>query len=134
MLSVSGLIILTSSMIQVVVNSIMFQTRESHKAIKLDQVVMISLYGKCYYGVVKRDLIMENHFKHVMKEPIDYYIYFGFNSGKGTYIVDLFTAEIKVGVVTKLKSGSNELIFTPGTLKDSDFYDFIKLISETLTY
>ena len=54
--------------------------------------------------------------------------------GKGSDIVDLFTAEITVGIVTKLKSGSKELVFTPGTLQDSDFYNFVKSISENLVY
>ena len=134
MLSSSGLIILTSSLIKTVTSNILFQNKETHETIKLDQRVPVSIYGKCYYGIVKRDLIMENHFKHVIKESIDYYLYFGFDSGKGSDIVDLFTAEITVGVVTKLKSGSRELVFTPGTLQDSDFYSFVKSISENLVY
>ncbi|WAX22269.1 hypothetical protein AVP1_0159 [Aeromonas phage AVP1] len=134
MLSSSGLIILTSSLIKAVTSNILFQSKETHETIKLDQRVPVSIYGKCYYGIVKRDLIMENHFKHVIKEPIDYYLYFGFDSGKGSDIVDLFTAEITVGVITKLKSGSRELEFTPGKLQDSDFYAFVKSIGENLVY
>lgn len=132
MLSSSGLIIVTSSLIKAVTSNILVQSKETHETIKLDQRVPVSLYGKCYYGIVKRDLIMENHFKHVMKEPIDYYLYFGFDNGSD--IVDLFTAEITVGVITKLKSGSRKLEFTPGTLQDSDFYTFIKSIGENLVY
>ena len=132
MLSSSGLIILTSSLIKAVTSNILFQCKETHETIKLDQRVPVSIYGKCYYGIVKRDLIMENHFKHVIKEPIDYYLYFGFDNGSD--IIDLFTAEITVGVITKLKSGSRELEFTPGTLQDSDFYAFIKSIGENLVY
>lgn len=132
MLSSSGLIILTSSLIKAVTSNILFQSKETHETIKLDQRVPVSIYGKCYYGIVKRDLIMENHFKHVMKEPIDYYLYFGFDSGSD--VIDLFTAEITVGVITKLKSGSRELEFTPGTLQDSDFYGFVKSIGENLVY
>lgn len=134
MLSSSGLIILTSSLIKAVTSNVVFQRKETYETIKLDQRVPVSIYGKCYYGIVKRDLIMENHFKHVMSDPIDYYLYFGFDSGKGSDVVDLFTAEITVGVITKLKSGSKELAFTPGTLKDSDFYGFVKSIGENLVY
>ena len=132
MLSSSGLIIVTSSLIKAVTSNILFQNKETHESIKLDQRVPVSIYGKCYYGIVKRDLIMENHFKHVMKKPIDYYLYFGFDNGGD--IIDLFTAEITVGVITKLKSGSRKLEFTPGTLQDSDFYTFIKSIGENLVY
>lgn len=132
MLSSSGLIIVTSSLIKAVTSNILVQSKETHETIKLDQRVPVSIYGKCYYGIVKRDLIMENHFKHVIKEPIDYYLYFGFDNGSD--IIDLFTAEITVGVITKLKSGSRKLEFTPGKLQDSDFYAFIKSIGENLVY
>lgn len=132
MLSSSGLIIVTSSLIKAVTSNILVQSKETHEAIKLDQRVPVSIYSKCYYGIVKRDLIMENHFKYVMKEPIDYYLYFGFDNGSD--IIDLFTAEITVGVITKLKSGSRELEFTPGKLQDSVFYAFIKSIGENLVY
>lgn len=55
MLSSSGLIILTSSLIKAVTSNILFQSKETYETIKLDQRVPVSIYGKCYSDVCEID-------------------------------------------------------------------------------